>query len=80
MKRIMLLSAAGIFALATAASAGESRHTRSDGMKLHIKCVSAGCTVRGKNKGGKWGLVEKGPGGRKNYLKLVAKYEKLGFN
>lgn len=49
-------------------------------MKLHIKCVTAGCTVRGKNKGGKWGVIEKGPGGRNNYEKLVAKYKGKGFN
>lgn len=80
MKKILVAAALASIAFAGAAQAGEGKFSRtSDGFQLHIKCKSAGCTVRGKEKGGKWGMVEKGPGGRNNYLKLVAKYEAQGF-
>lgn len=69
-----------VFALtAVPAQAGEGKFSRADGFALHIKCQSSGCTVRGKKPGGNWGRVENGPGGSKNYEKLVAKYQGLGF-
>lgn len=77
--KVLSLSAVALIAFSTAAAAGESRHARSDGFQLHIKCVRAGCTVRGQKPGGNWGLVEKGPGGNKNYRALVAKYKSKGF-
>ena len=54
--------------------------TRSDGMELTINCKSSGCTVKGKKPGGKWGTVEKTQGGSKNFKKLKAKYEGMGFS
>lgn len=54
--------------------------TRSDGMQLTINCKNSGCTVRGKQAGGNWGTVEKGPGGSDNFKKLVAKYKAMGFS
>lgn len=75
---IFALAAAGIVS-APAADAGEGKFARTDGFQLHIKCRDSGCTVRGKKPEGKWGMVERGPGGSKNYDLLVAKYQKQGF-
>jgi hypothetical protein len=75
---IALTAALGI--TAAPAQAGEGTFGRSDGFTLKIKCKNSGCTVRGKPAGGSWGVVEKGPGGSKNYKKLVAKYEAQGFS
>jgi len=77
-----LLIAAPIVGLslgALPAMAGEGAFERSDGFELTIKCKNSGCTVRGKEPGGRWGNVEKGPGGSENYQKLKAKYEGMGF-
>ena len=63
----------------TPAMAGDGALTRADGFSLKIKCRSSGCTVQGKPAGGSWGVVEKGPGGSKNFEKLMAKYESQGF-
>lgn len=62
------------------AVAGDASMTRSDGMELTINCKSSGCTVKGKKPGGKWGTVEKTQGGSKNFKKLKAKYEGMGFS
>lgn len=70
---------ATLLASAAPALAGNGKLSRSDGFELTIDCKGSGCQVRGKKAGGKWGMVEKGPGGRKNYLALVAKYEAQGF-
>ena len=75
---IAAISATLVFSAAPA-SAGEGSFARSDGFQLSIKCRGSGCTVRGKKPDGKWGLVEQGPGGSKNYDKLVAKYQGMGF-
>jgi len=55
------------------ALAGDATMARPDGPQLKINCRGSGCT-------GKWGIVEKGPGGRKNFKKLKAKYEGMGFS
>ncbi|MFN3209759.1 MAG: hypothetical protein ACE369_12330 [Roseovarius sp.] len=65
---------------AAPALAGDAAMTRSDGMQLTINCKNSGCTVRGKQAGGNWGTVEKGPGGSDNFKKLVAKYKAMGFS
>ncbi|HKK86973.1 MAG TPA: hypothetical protein VJ942_15775 [Roseovarius sp.] len=85
MSKYFTLTAAASLATALAFSpapalAGDATMARSDGTQLKIKCRGSGCTVRGKNPGGKWGVVEKGPGGSKNFKKLKAKYEGMGFS
>jgi hypothetical protein len=85
MSKYFTLTAAASLAAAFAftpapALAGDTNMARSDGMQLKIKCRGSGCTVRGKKPGGKWGVVEQGPGGTKNYNKLKAKYEGMGFS
>ena len=80
MKPIFIAALSTTLALsAVPAIAGEGSFVRSDGFELKIKCQNSGCTVRGKKPGGRWGNVERGPGGSKNYKKLVAKYEEMGF-
>ncbi|MDA7423112.1 hypothetical protein [Thalassococcus lentus] len=76
---ISTLGAIALLAFASPAMAGEGKFSRADGFQLHIKCTGSGCRVRGKEPNGKWGLVEKGPGGSNNYKKLVAKYNGMGF-
>lgn len=61
------------------ALAGDASMTRADGMELTITCRNSGCDVRGKKPGGKWGTVEKTSGGSKNFKKLKAKCEDMGF-
>ena len=80
MKPILIAAISATFVLsAPPVMAGEGNFARSDGFQLKIKCRNSGCTVRGKEPDGKWGVVEKGPGGSSNYKKLVVKYEKMGF-
>jgi hypothetical protein len=57
------------------AAAGNSVHKYDDGTKLRINCTGGGCTVKAKKKGGKWATIEKGPGGRENFLILDSKYK-----
>ena len=61
------------------AMAGNASLSSSNGTHLKIKCKNSGCTVRAKAPGGKWGVVEKTAGGRKNFDKLVAKYREMGY-
>ncbi|WP_407495428.1 hypothetical protein [Pseudooceanicola sp. MF1-13] len=80
MKKVYIAAACAALTLAVApAHAGNGKLSRSDGFELKIDCKGSGCKVQGKKPGGKWGLVEKGKGGRDNYLKLVSKYEAQGF-
>ena len=84
MKRIMTAACAAAmlaFGAPAIATAGDAKMTRSDGTQLKIKCRNSGCTVTALKPGSKkWGTVEKGPGGTKNFQKLEAKYKAAGFN
>ncbi|MEQ8896299.1 MAG: hypothetical protein RID23_04350 [Roseovarius sp.] len=79
---LRIFAVAGLsLSLATApAMAGNTSLSSSNGTQLKIKCKNSGCTVRAKPAGGKWGVVEKTAGGRKNHDKLVAKYRGMGYN
>lgn len=80
MKLVLILAVTATMGFVAApAQAGDGQLTRNDGFSLKIKCRNSGCTVEGKAKGGSWGVVEKGPGGSKNFKKLMAKYEAQGF-
>ncbi|MEM6618065.1 MAG: hypothetical protein AAF631_02045 [Pseudomonadota bacterium] len=80
-----ILTAAAVLALSAAfhpgaAQAGDAAMSRSDGSKLTIKCRGSGCTVKYQKAGSrKWSTVERGPGGSKNFKKVKAKYEDMGF-
>jgi len=76
---LILAMTASLGLTSTPALAGDGALTRSDGFSLKIKCRNSGCTVQGKPSGGSWGVVEKGPGGSKNFQKLMAKYESQGY-
>jgi hypothetical protein len=81
MKYFTLLAVFAAFLSVTSmpAAAGDASMTRSDGMQIIIKCRGSGCDVQGKKPGGSWGTVEKTSGGSKNFNKLKAKYEGMGF-
>jgi hypothetical protein len=75
-----IIIAASLAFTAAPALAGDGHFVRaSDGFEIKIKCRNSGCTVTGKQPGGKWGRVEKGPGGTENYELLVTKYAGMGF-
>ena len=79
--RLVLSAGLALSIFAAPALAGDAAMTRAgDGMELTINCKGSGCTVRGKQAGGNWGTVETGPGGRKNFEKLVARYKAMGFS
>lgn len=73
------LCAAALTLTSLPAVAGDASMTRADGMQISIKCTGSGCTVRGKKADGNWGTVEKTSGGTRNFDKLKAKYEGMGF-
>lgn len=79
MTRLLTASLFAVSMIATPVLAGDTKMKNADGMELKINCKNSGCKVRGKKPGGRWGKVENTAGGRKNFEKLVAKYQAMGF-